>query len=216
MSTSRCSTTRVECTSLGTTILSLRLALITLLGCVTRFSALQVLYLKTTLRGLSCCQRRFCWLLRLGRFIAYTLLYFLQGSGSNYLSRIGSSVIQGKRIQVKRTLVKARVQFTEKSCIYLFTISYLATTELRPQFRRTTAPFITNRASKLPNQTIVDLCLPSFPHGCQRLPMSPHGCHQLPMSPHSCQRLPMSPHGCHQLPMSPHGCHRLPSSPRAQ
>src|SRR6266540_1956690 len=39
--------------------------------------------------------------------------------------------------------------------LYLFIISYFATTELRPQFRRTTAPFITNNDSKLPNQTIV-------------------------------------------------------------
>src|SRR6266542_5142015 len=72
-STSRCSTARGECTSLGPTILSLRLALTTLLCCVTRFVALQVLYRNTTLLGLSCCQRRFRWLLRFGRFIAYTL-----------------------------------------------------------------------------------------------------------------------------------------------
>src|SRR6266540_6252227 len=78
-STSRCLTSRVECTSLGLTMLFLRLALTTLLGCVIRFSALQVLYLKTTLLRLSCCQRRFRWLLHLGRFIAYTLLYFLKG-----------------------------------------------------------------------------------------------------------------------------------------
>ena len=37
-----------------------------------------------------------------------------------------------KRIQVKRTLVKAWVQFIEESYIYLLVISYLATTELRP------------------------------------------------------------------------------------
>ncbi len=43
----------------------------------------------------------------------------------------------------------------------LFTISYLATIKLRLQFRRTTAPFITNWHSKLPNQTIVDHHLPS-------------------------------------------------------
>src|SRR6266540_1521605 len=78
-STSRCSTTRVECTSLGLAILSLRLALTTLLGCVTRFSALQVLYLKTTLLGLSCCQRRLRWLLRLGQFIVYTFDTFKLG-----------------------------------------------------------------------------------------------------------------------------------------
>ncbi len=72
-STSRCSTARGECTSLGPTILSLRLALTTLLCCVTRFVALQVLYRNTTLLGLSCCQRRFRRLLRFGRFIAYTL-----------------------------------------------------------------------------------------------------------------------------------------------
>src|SRR6266498_4973724 len=52
-STSHFLTTRIECTSLDLTILSLRLALTTLLGCVTRFSALQVLVLKTTLLGLS-------------------------------------------------------------------------------------------------------------------------------------------------------------------
>src|SRR6266498_2014107 len=46
-------TTRVEFTSLGLTILSLRLALTTLLGCVIRFSALQVLVLKIILLGLS-------------------------------------------------------------------------------------------------------------------------------------------------------------------
>ncbi len=74
----------------------------------------------------------------------------------NYLLRIGSSVIQDKRIQVKRTLVKAWVRFIEKSCIYLFTISYLAIIELRPQFRRITAPFITNWTFKLPNQVTVD------------------------------------------------------------
>src|SRR6266542_4725678 len=100
MSTSRCLTSRVECTSLGLTMSSLRLALTTLLGCITRFSALQMLYLKTTLLGLSCYQRRFRWLLRLGRFIAYTLLYFLKGSRSNYLSRIGSSAIQGKEYKL--------------------------------------------------------------------------------------------------------------------
>ena len=85
-------TSRVECTSFGLTILSLQVALTTLRWCVTRFSALQVLYRNTTLLGLSCCQRRLLWLLRFGRFIAYTLLHFL-GSRSNYLSRIGSSII---------------------------------------------------------------------------------------------------------------------------
>src|SRR6266542_251149 len=104
MSTSRCSTTRVECTSLSLTILSLRLALTTLLWCVTRFSALQVLYLNTTLLGLSCCQRRHRWLLRLRLLIEYTLLYFVKGSGSNYLSRIGSSVIQRKEYKLNRHL----------------------------------------------------------------------------------------------------------------
>src|SRR6266542_4079913 len=94
-------TTRVECTSLDLAILSLRLALTTLLGCVTRFSALQVLYLKTTLLGLSCCQRRLRWLLRLGRFIAYTFDTFKTWSRKNYLSRIGSSVIPRKRTQSK-------------------------------------------------------------------------------------------------------------------
>src|SRR6266540_1743091 len=69
-----------------------------------------------------------------------------------------------KRTQVKWTLVKAWVQFIEESCIYLFTISYLATTKLRPQFRRTTAPFITNEDSKLPNQTIVASRLSASPH----------------------------------------------------
>src|SRR6266542_7084820 len=76
MSTSCYLTSRIECTSLDLTILLLRLALTTLLGCVTLFSALQVLYLKTTLLGLSCCQRRLRWLLRLGRFIAYTFATF--------------------------------------------------------------------------------------------------------------------------------------------
>src|SRR6266542_588202 len=100
MSTSHLLSSGVECTSLGLTMSSLRLALTTLLGCVTRFFALQMLYFNTTLLGLSCCQRRFRWLLHLGQFIAYTLLYFLKGSRSNYLSRIGSSVIQGKEYKL--------------------------------------------------------------------------------------------------------------------
>src|SRR6266542_2727983 len=104
MSTSRLLSSGVECTSFGLTMSSLRLALTTLLGCVTRFSALQVLYLNTTLLGLSCCQRRFRWLLCLGRFIAYTLLYFLTGSRWNYFSRIGSSVIQGKEYKLNEHL----------------------------------------------------------------------------------------------------------------
>src|SRR6266536_4039520 len=96
MSTFRCLTSRIECTSLSLTILSLRLALTTLLGCVKKFSALQVLYLKTTLLELSCCQRRLRWLLRLGQFIAYTFDAFKTWSRKNYLSRIGSSVIPRK------------------------------------------------------------------------------------------------------------------------
>src|SRR6266540_5814856 len=104
MSTSCWLSTRVECTSLGLVILSLRLALTTLLGCVTRFSALQVLYLKTTLLGLSFCQRRLRWLLRLGRFIAYTFDVFKTWSRKNYLSRIGSSVIPRKGHKVSRHL----------------------------------------------------------------------------------------------------------------
>ena len=70
---------------------------------------------------------------------------------------MGSLVIPRKRIQVNRTLVKVWVRFIEKSCIYLFIIHYLATTELRLQFRRTTAPFITNRNFKLSNQTSTDI-----------------------------------------------------------
>src|SRR6266498_2158878 len=135
----------VECTSLDLAILSLRLALTTLLGCVTRFSALQVLYLKTTLLGVkllpeTSSSTTSSWAIYCVHFVNT----FLKGSRMNYLSRIGSSVIQEKEIQIKWRLVKAWVRFIEESCIYLFTISYLATTELRPQFRRTTALFITN------------------------------------------------------------------------
>src|SRR6266508_966284 len=49
-------TSRVDFTSLGLTLLSLQVVLTTLLWCVTRFSALQVLYHNTTLLGFSCCQ----------------------------------------------------------------------------------------------------------------------------------------------------------------
>ena len=111
----------------------------------------------------------------LGGYIQLTwkLAYF--DNWKKYLSRISSSVIQKKRIQVKRTLVKAWIQFIEESCIYLFIFYYLATTELRPQSRRTTAPFITNCDSKLPNQTIADLRLLSSPLGCRWLSSSPLG-----------------------------------------
>src|SRR6266498_385744 len=156
-------TSRVECTSLGLTILSLQVALTTLRWCVTRFSALQVLYRNTTLLGLSCCQRRLLWLLHLGRFIVYTLLHFFRVKIElPFENRFVDN--SKKRIQVKWIFVKVWVRFLAESCIYLFTISYLATSELRPQFRRTTAPFITNYDSKLPNQTIVASRLSSSPH----------------------------------------------------
>src|SRR6266498_4398803 len=95
-------TSRVECTSFGLTILSLQVALTTLRWCVTRFSALQVLYRNMTLLGLSCCQRRLLWLLRLRRFIAYTFRVKIELPFENRF--VGNSK---KRIQIKWTLVKA-------------------------------------------------------------------------------------------------------------
>src|SRR6266542_3908324 len=91
----------------------------------------------------------------------------------------------------KWTLVKAWVQFIEESCIYLFILSYSATPELRPQFRRTTAPFYNKLkfysiqsnhccilsvivSSCLLMSPLVSSCLTSSPLISSCLLMSPH------------------------------------------